>query len=66
MKRLFVFLLLLVRSDHPEDPKKDTPVKQGKPARVFEKFYPDDAIKDMVNKKIYKPTLSSGLKYINS
>lgn len=58
MKRLFVFLLVSVRSDQPEDPNKDTPVKQGKPARVFDTFYPDDAIIDMVNKKIYKPTLS--------
>ena len=65
MMRLFVFLLVSVRSDQPVDPNKDKLVNQGKPARVFDTFYPDDAIIDMVDKKIYKPTLSLGLKFIN-
>ena len=60
MKRLLLSLLVSVRSDQPEDPNKDTPVNQGKPPRVFDTFYPDDAIIDMVDKKIYKPTLSLG------
>jgi len=62
MKRLFVLLVSLlvsVRSDQPGDSNKDTPVNQGKPPRVFDTFYPDDAIIDMVDKKIYKPTLSN-------
>lgn len=65
MKSLLVFLLVSVRSDQPVDPNKDKLVNQGKPARVFDTFYPDDAIIDMVDKKIYKPTLSLGLKFIN-
>ena len=65
MKRLLVSLLVSVRSDQPGDSNKDTPVNQGKPPRVFDTFYPDDAIIDMVDKKIYKPTLSLGLKFIN-
>ena len=62
MKKLFAFLLVLSRCEsHRETLSEESKIKNVVPIkdpRKFDKFYPDDAMVDMMNEKIYKPTLS--------